>query len=99
MKVICNYFVLVLRIDEFLNVDFEFFKQFVLDEEIIVIVEEEVYEVVLCWVKYKEEIWKCYFENLFRSVNLFFMLKEYILDKIRIELFVNFNKECMEFFV
>lgn len=98
-KVIRNHFALVSRTDEFLNVDFELLKQLVSDEEIIVTAEEEVYEAVLRWVKHKEETRKCHFENLFRSVNLFSMSKEYILDKIRTEPLVNFNKECMEFLV
>lgn len=98
-SVIGSNFASVCKTNEFLNLDFNLLLPLVSYDAIIVATEEEVFEAVLRWVKHEESTRTCHFEQLFKSIHLFSLSKEYIQDNIRTEPLVNRNEGCMEFLI
>lgn len=98
-SVIGGNFALVSKTNEFLNLGFNLLLPLVSYDAIIVATEEEVFEAVLRWVKHEEDTRKCHFEELFKSVHLFSLSKEYVQDNIRTEPLVNRNEKCIEFLI
>ena len=98
-SIIGGNFASVSKTNEFLNLDFNLLLPLVSYDAIIVATEEEVFEAVLRWVKHEEDTRTCHFEELFKSIHLFSLSKEYIQDNIRTEPLVNRSEGCMEFLI
>lgn len=68
--VVKNFFEVV-RSEEFLSLVFEVVVEMILWEELNVCIEEEVFEVILVWVRREEDECKDFFLELFKNVRLF----------------------------
>lgn len=68
-------FVVVVKLDDFKFLDFDKVKDLIFWDDIIVFKEEEVYDVVIMWVKYDFLLRECLFFDLLKCVRIFLMLK------------------------
>lgn len=91
-------FVVVLKLEEFLYFCFFEIEKFIILDDVIVEMEEQVYEVVVLWVKYDVNNRRENFLWLFFQVCLGCMLKYYIVEYVEKEELVIINFECIKFF-
>ena len=89
-----QYFLSVVKSDDFKALDFEKVKQLVGHDEIIVSREEEVYEAVISWVKHDILSRECLFPELLKCLRFFSMSKS-SLRKIMEEQLVVKSLTCM----
>lgn len=91
-------FVVVFKFEEFFCLRVFEIEKFIFIDDVIVESEEQVYEVVILWVKYDVDNRRVDFFQLFFKVCLGCMLKYYIVGYVEIEELVIDNFECMKLF-
>lgn len=77
---IVKYFIEVCDIEVFKFVDYRVYIEIIVCDDFEVLCEEDVYEMLLIWVKYDLDMWREYFEELFSKICLILFLKYYLVD-------------------
>ena len=94
-KFIHANFASVAEMDEFLNLEAEEVERWISSDEISVVVEADVFKIVLKWIEQKKIERKASFERLFRHVRLPFLSRDFLLHVVTNEL-VEENVECFK---
>ena len=94
-KFIHANFASVAEMDEFLNLEAEEVERWISSDEISVVVEADVYKIVLKWIEQNKIERKASFERLFRHVRLAFLSRDFLLHVVTNEL-VEENFECFK---
>lgn len=68
----------------------------ILWEELNVCIEEEVFEVILVWVRREEDECKDFFLELFKNVRLFLISLQYLCDKVFSDELIKSNLVCCD---
>lgn len=80
MCYIVKYFNDVCNIEVFKLVEYRVYIEIIVCDDFEVLCEEDVYEMLIKWVKYDLEIWKEYFDELFSKICLFLLLRYYLIN-------------------
>ena len=94
-KFINANFASVAEMDEFLNLEAKEVERWISSDEISVVVEADVFKIVLKWIKQDKSERKASFKQLFRHVRLAFLSRDFLLDVVTNEL-VEENSDCLK---
>ena len=92
-KFIYANFASVAEMDEFLSLQDKEVERWISSDEISVVVEADVFEIVLKWIAQNKSERKASFEKLFRHVRLAFLSRDFLIDVVTNEL-VEENFDC-----
>jgi len=94
-KFIHENFASVAEMNEFLNLEAKEVERWISSDEISVVVEADVFEIVLKWIEQDKSERKASFEKLFRHMRLAFLSRDFLLDVVTNEL-VRENLHCVK---
>ena len=92
-KFIHANFASVAEMDEFLNLEAKEVEKWISSDEISVVVEADMFKIVLKWIEQDKSERKASFKQLFRHVRLAFLSRDFLLDVVTNEL-VEENSDC-----
>ena len=92
-KFIHTNFASVAEMDEFLNLEAKEVERWISSDEISVVVEADVFKMVLKWIEQDKSERKASFKQLFRHVRLAFLSRDFLWDVVTNEL-VEENFDC-----
>ena len=85
----------VAEMDEFLSLEAKEVERWISSDDISVVVEADVFKIVLKWIEQDKSERKRLFEELFRDVRLAFLSRDFLLDVVTNEL-VRQNLHCFQ---
>ena len=86
----------VAKTEKFLGLNEEQIEEYILDDNIVVDREEEIYEALLRWVKHDGKSRSKHFSRLFQHIRLFSVSKYYLHTNVGGEELVKVNRSCIE---
>ena len=95
-KFILANFTKVAKTKEFLNLPNKEVKIWISSDEIGVSAEEDVFKIILTWIKCEKNERKKYFAELFREVRLVYVTRDYLHGDIVTNRLVKDNESCMD---
>ena len=89
-------FALLVKCEEFLNLtDSQQVEEWLSDDEIVIHEEEDVFNVIIAWIRNEEKTRSEKFEELFRHVRLIFVSREFLQRELLAQDLVKQNDPCM----
>lgn len=88
-------FALVAKCEEFLNLNSQQVEEWLSDDEIVIHEEEDVFNVIIGWIRNEEKTRSEKFEELFRHVRLIFVSREFLQRELLAQDLVKQNDSCM----
>ena len=85
----------VAKTEDFLNLSSKEILKWISQDEIHVTAEEDVFQIILSWVKCDKSERKKYFPELFREVRLVYVSRDFLQSDVVTNELVNNNEHCM----
>lgn len=95
-KFICSNFVTVAETEHFLDLPSREVENWISSDEIVVSVEEDVFEIILKWINHNKSERSLKFSELFRHVRLTCVSRDFLITAVVTNDLVQENKECLD---